>query len=392
MNQTYYRDTIAEIDLDAITHNVQQFRNRFPSSVRLMAVVKADAYGHGAVPVAKTALEAGATHLAVAFLDEALELRNAGIEAPILVLGYTPPEAVAEAVRRDVTLTVYSDAVVDEVASQAARLGRKVPVHVKVDTGMGRLGLFEDEVLPFLHRIGRYDTIEVEGLFTHFATADEVDKSYTEWQHEQLERIITRLQSEGIKIPLVHCANSATAIDLPAYAHQLVRLGISMYGYYPSDEVNREVVDLRPALTLKTKIVHLKRPPAGMGVSYGKTYVTDGTRWIATIPVGYADGFNRLLSNRGEALVNGRRVPIVGRICMDQTMLDVTEAMPVKVGDEVVLYGKQGNERITVDEVAEALGTISYEVTCMIGYRVPRVYKKGGRIISVVNRLGQANF
>ncbi|MDN4594610.1 alanine racemase [Polycladomyces subterraneus] len=392
MNQTYFRDTIAEIDLDAITHNVQQFRNRFPSSVKLMAVVKADAYGHGAVPVAKTALEAGATHLAVAFLDEALELRNAGIEAPILVLGYTPPAAVAEAVRRDVTLTVYTEEVVDEVASQAARLGHKVPVHVKVDTGMGRLGLFEDEVLPFLHRIGRYDSIEVEGLFTHFATADEMDKSYTKWQHEQLERIIVRLQSEGIKIPLVHCANSATAIDLPAYAHQLVRLGISMYGYYPSAEVNREAVDLRPALTLKTKIVHLKRPPAGMGVSYGKTFVSDGTRWIATIPVGYADGFNRLLSNRGEALVNGRRVPIVGRICMDQTMLDVTEAMPVKVGDEVVLYGMQGKERITVDEVAEALGTISYEVTCMIGYRVPRVYKKGGRIIGVVNRLGQANF
>lgn len=388
-DENYYRDTIAEIDLDAITHNIQQFRKRLPPSVRLMAVVKANAYGHGAVPVAKTALKAGVTHLAVAILDEALELRNAGITAPILVLGYTPPEAVAEAVHHNVTLTVYSEAVVNEVASQAARLGRRVPVHVKVDTGMGRLGLFEEEVLPFLRSIRRHAFIEVEGLFTHFATADEADKSYAEWQHEQLERIIGRLQSEGIQIPLIHCSNSAAAIDLPSYNHHMVRLGISMYGYYPSTEVNREAVDLRPALTLKTRIVHLKRPPAGMGISYGKTFVTDGTRWIATIPIGYADGFSRSLSNRGEALVNGRRVPIVGKICMDQTMLDVTEAMPVKVGEEVVLYGAQGKERITVDEVAEAMGTISYEVTCLVGYRVPRVYKKGGRIIGVVNRLRQ---
>lgn len=383
----YYRDTVAEVDLDAIRHNVRQFRRHLPKSVRLMAVVKADAYGHGAVPVARAALSAGADSLAVAFLDEALELRAAGVSAPILVMGYTPPRAVGEAVRNDVTLTVYSEEVVEALGCQVAREGRSVDVHVKVDTGMGRIGLLEEDFPAFLRHFARFPRLRIGGVYTHFACADEPDKGYTHFQHRRLLRFLDQLREAGMDTPLVHCSNSAAAIALPEYRHALVRIGIGMYGYYPSEELNRRVIRLKPALTLKTRIVRLKRPPKGTGISYGKTVTVDGSRWIATIPVGYADGLSRRLSNRGSALVKGRRVPIVGRVCMDQTMLDVTEAMPVSVGDEVVLYGRQGDEVICVDEVARLLDTISYEVTCAVGWRVPRVYLEGGKPVEVINRL-----
>ncbi len=383
----YYRDTVAEVDLDAIRHNVRQFRRHLPESVRLMAVVKADAYGHGAVPAARAALSAGADSLAVAFLDEALELRAAGVSAPILVMGYTPPRAVGEAVRNDVTLTVYSEEVVEALGCQVAREGRSVDVHVKVDTGMGRIGLLEEDFPAFLRHFARFPRLRIGGVYTHFACADEPDKGYTHFQHRCLLRFLDQLREAGMDTPLVHCSNSAAAIALPEYRHALVRIGIGMYGYYPSEELNRRVIRLKPALTLKTRIVRLKRPPKGTGISYGKTVTVDGSRWIATIPVGYADGLSRRLSNRGSALVKGRRVPIVGRVCMDQTMLDVTEAMPVSVGDEVVLYGRQGDEVICVDEVARLLDTISYEVTCAVGWRVPRVYLEGGKPVEVINRL-----
>ncbi len=383
----YYRDTVAEVDLDAIRHNVRQFRRHLPESVRLMAVVKADAYGHGAVPAARAALSAGADSLAVAFLDEALELRAAGVSAPILVMGYTSPRAVGEAVRNDVTLTVYSEEVVEALGCQVAREGRSVDVHVKVDTGMGRIGLLEEDFPAFLRHFARFPRLRIGGVYTHFACADEPDKGYTHFQHRRLLRFLDQLREAGMDTPLVHCSNSAAAIALPEYRHALVRIGIGMYGYYPSEELNRRVIRLKPALTLKTRIVRLKRPPKGTGISYGKTVTVDGSRWIATIPVGYADGLSRRLSNRGSALVKGRRVPIVGRVCMDQTMLDVTEAMPVSVGDEVVLYGRQGDEVICVDEVARLLDTISYEVTCAVGWRVPRVYLEGGKPVEVINRL-----
>ncbi len=383
----YYRDTVAEVDLDAIRHNVRQFRRHLPESVRLMAVVKADAYGHGAVPAARAALSAGADSLAVAFLDEALELRAAGVSAPILVMGYTSPRAVGEAVRNDVTLTVYSEEVVEALGCQVAREGRSVDVHVKVDTGMGRIGLLEEDFPAFLRHFARFPRLRIGGVYTHFACADEPDKGYTHFQHRCLLRFLDQLREAGMDTPLVHCSNSAAAIALPEYRHALVRIGIGMYGYYPSEELNRRVIRLKPALTLKTRIVRLKRPPKGTGISYGKTVTVDGSRWIATIPVGYADGLSRRLSNRGSALVKGRRVPIVGRVCMDQTMLDVTEAMPVSVGDEVVLYGRQGDEVICVDEVARLLDTISYEVTCAVGWRVPRVYLEGGKPVEVINRL-----
>ncbi|PTX58886.1 alanine racemase [Melghirimyces profundicolus] len=386
-NHDYYRDTLAVVDLDAIGHNVAEFRRRLPRSCRLMAAVKADAYGHGAVPVAREALSGGATDLAVAFLDEALELRQAGITAPILVLGHTPGRGVKKALEQDIALTVFDGESAEEIARKAAEAGRKIRVHVKVDTGMGRLGMWEDEAVSFLFRWSRDPRVEIEGIYTHFATADEEDKEYAIAQHERLLRVLAQLEDGGVRIPIVHCSNSAAAIEMPDWSHGMIRLGISMYGYYPSEVVNREAVRLRPALTLKTRIVQLKRPPAGTGISYGKTAVVNGRQWIATIPIGYADGYSRLLSNKGTALVRGKKVPVIGRVCMDQTMLDVTSAMPVEAGDEVVLYGRQGAEMVHVDEVARLLGTISYEITCKISRRIPRVYVKAGRVVDFHNRL-----
>ncbi|SEN38894.1 alanine racemase [Lihuaxuella thermophila] len=376
-----------EIDLDAVMHNVREFRKHLPVKTQIMAVVKADAYGHGAVPVAQAALEAGAVYLGVAFVDEGIQLRNAGIEAPILVLGYTPPYAARDAIRHRLTITVYSEESLQAVENEAARLGMEAKVHVKVDTGMGRIGLAPEEAAAFVRRALSLPHVQVEGIFTHFATADERDKSYTRFQEERFAGVIRELKKEGIELPLIHIANSAGAIELPDRVYDMVRIGISLYGYYPSAEVNQRAVELKPALTFKTKIVHLKQSPPGTGISYGKTYTTSGTEWIATIPVGYADGFSRRLSNQGHALVRGVKVPVVGRVTMDQVMLDVGDAMPVQVGDEVVLYGEQGRERISVEEVAGLLGTISYEVTCMLGRRIPRIYLKNGQPVTIVNHL-----
>ncbi|WP_425484613.1 alanine racemase [Kroppenstedtia pulmonis] len=387
--EPYYRDTTAEVDLDAIAHNVKEFRVRLSPHVRLMAAVKANAYGHGAVPVSRAALQAGATDLAVAFLDEALELRHAGVTAPILVLGYTPTRGIKEAVQQGITLTVYDEESVREISQAGVEAGVTAKVHVKVDTGMGRLGLLEKEVVPFLEKVKAVSGVEAEGLYTHFATADSADKAYCIQQHDALMRVVEQAREKGINPPLIHCSNSAASIDCPEYAHSMIRLGISMYGYYPSSEVNHRRVQLRPALTLKSRIVHLKCPPEGTGISYGKTVTVSGSQWVATLPVGYADGLSRALSNRGFALVHGKRVPIMGRICMDQTMLDVTSAMPVKVGDEVVLYGSQDQETIHVDEVASLLGTISYEVTCMLDRRVPRLYTRSGIVVGRSNPLSR---
>ncbi|PTM53304.1 alanine racemase [Desmospora activa DSM 45169] len=382
-----YRDTMVEVDLDAIAHNVQQFLQWLTPGVRLMAAVKGDAYGHGAIPVAQAAVKAGATDLAVAFLDEAEELREAGIQAPILILGHTPQRGLQRAMELDVALTVSDGETIVAIADAARQSGQTARVHVKVDTGMGRLGVQPDEAVALIRQWHNQPGVVIEGLFSHFATADEADKSYARQQHRRLSAVVERLGAEGIQIPLVHCANSAATIDLPEYAHAMVRVGISMYGYYPSPDVNPDAVKLQPALTLKTRITRLARPQAGTGISYGKTRVVDGTRWIATVPIGYADGYSRALSNKGTAIVRGRRVPVIGRVCMDQTMLDVTDAMPVQVGDEVVLYGQQQQEVVTVDEVADLLGTISYEVTCMLDRRIPRIYTRSGKRVHIRNLL-----
>jgi len=382
----YNRLTWAEISLGAVRHNVSEFRRVLPPNIKIMAVVKANAYGHGAVEVAGEAIRAGAEWLGVALMDEALQLRKAGIEAPILVMGYTPPEAVPLARDYNVALTVYSEEML-EALSAAGDGSRPIAVHVKLDTGMGRIGLVgERDAIRFIDRLLATPGVRVEGLFTHYACADEADKSYTLEQHRRFQNIVGHYRARGVEFDLLHAGNSATGIDNPELTGNMLRLGISLYGFYPSEEVNRTRVNLRPVMSLKTKIVMIKTLPAGSGISYGAVYRTRGEETIATIPIGYADGYSRLLSGKAQALVRGVRVPVVGRICMDQCMLNVTGVPGASVGDEVILIGESGGETISAEELARLMGTIHYEVTCMVSARVPRVYlRKDGSVDHIVN-------
>jgi alanine racemase len=388
----YYRPTVAEISLDAIYHNIGAFREHLAAGTKLLASVKANAYGHGAVEIARRAVLAGVDYLGVAFLDEALQLRAAGITSPILVLGYTPPEGYSLARDHAITVTVYRDLMLDEIAKLPFN-GKRLLVHVKIDSGMGRLGLLPgNEAESFLERAFKIPQLDVEGLYTHFARADETDKGYTLKQVERFAGVVDYVRRSGMMIPIIHSGNSATGIDLPEQTGGMLRLGISMYGLYPSDEVDTGTVKLEPALTLKTAIVHVKSLEAGEGISYGTRYFTAGPERIGTLPIGYADGFSRLLSGKAEVLVRGRKVPVIGTICMDQCMirLDGAEAdgdTQIDPGEEVVLIGRQGDARITAEEVASRLGTLNYELTCMLAARVPRVYRGNGGIVSVVNPL-----
>ncbi|WNR43869.1 alanine racemase [Paenibacillus roseipurpureus] len=388
----FYRPTWVEISLDALRSNIEQFQKVLPAGMKQMAVVKADAYGHGAVEVSKEVLAAGVDYLGVAFFDEALELRNAGITAPILVLGYTPPEGINRARALDVTIAVYSRDVLEALKEQSRKpenaTQKKLKIHIKLDTGMGRLGLHtEADAIPFIEEALTLPNVEVEGLFTHYANADEVDKTYTLEQYARFERIVSYFTDQGVAFPYIHAGNSAAAIDLPGLTYSMVRLGISMYGLYPSKDVDQSKIELKPVLSLKTGIVHLKTLPAGSGVSYGTIYHTKGDERIGTLPIGYADGYSRMLSGKAEVLVRGKRVPIVGRICMDQCMINVTDVPDVQALDEVVLIGEQEGERISAEDVADQLGTINYEIICMISHRVARVYVRNGERVEALNPL-----
>lgn len=384
---TFYRPTWVEVSLDALHHNVSSFRKLLPETMSLMAVVKADAYGHGAVEVVKEAFEAGADYAGVAFLDEAIELRHAGITVPILVLGYTPPEAIHAALEHDITLTVFSEEVL-HAAAKTANAHQQLKIHVKLDTGMGRLGLADPEqAIAFIEEARSLSNVVVEGVYTHFASADERTKDYTLMQHRRFESVISYFEQKNIRFPYVHTGNSAAAIDSPELSYNMVRLGISMYGLYPSEEVQRERIELQPVMSLVTRPVMIKRVPPNTGISYGVTYRTQGEETIATLPVGYADGYSRMLSGHVETLVQGQRVPVIGRICMDQCMIQVTGLTDLTLEDEVVLMGRQGTETISAEELAERLGTINYEITCMISHRVPRVYVRNGQRVKVSNPL-----
>jgi alanine racemase len=385
---SFYRPTWVEISLDALRHNLLAFRRLIPTGMNMMAVVKADAYGHGAIDVAKEAVSCGAKYLAVAFLDEALELRRAGILAPILVLGYTSAQGIKLAMEYDITLNVYSSDVLEAIAREV-NLDHPLKIHIKLDTGMGRLGLHrEDEAIDFIEQALSISGVDVEGLFTHFACADEPQNSYTVEQHQRFDRIVQYFAQKGVQFAYIHTGNSATAIEFPELTYNMVRLGISMYGLYPSTEVNRGKIELQPVMSLKTRIVMVKTMPAHAGISYGSIYHTQQEEErIATLPVGYADGYSRMLTGKAEALVRGRKVPVVGTICMDQCMLNVTELPDVGMEDEVVLFGRQGDQTITADDLALQLGTIHYEITCMISHRVPRVYVREGKIHNTVNPL-----
>jgi alanine racemase len=365
------RPTWVDIDLEAIAVNVRHVKALVGPSVELLAVVKANAYGHGAPQVAHTAINSGATYCGVASLNEAVALRAAGVDAPILILGYTPAWLAREALLQDVTVTLYDPDVARAFSRAAVDLRRRARAHVKVDTGMGRLGLLPDRVLPFVREVGRLPGLALEGIFTHFSVADAEDLDYTRWQLARFQGVLERLAEAGVAWRYVHAANSAALLRLPAARFDMVRLGIAMYGLPPAPQVPLPA-GFRPAMSWRTTVAQVKTLPPGSYVSYGNTYRTAGAETIAVIPVGYADGFRRAPTRWREVLVRGRRAPIVGRVCMDQTMIRVDHVPGVRVGDEVVLIGAQGDDAITADEVADWLGTINYEVVSEILARVPR--------------------
>jgi len=390
--QAIYRPTLAEINLDHLRANYNAFREALPDHMKLLACVKANAYGHGAVEVARELQQLGAAYLSVAFLDEALELRQGGISGPILVLGYTPPEAVEIAYEYDVTITLFSSEVLQAIKALPVKPEKPLKVHIKIDSGMGRLGLLPGEdAISFIEEAFSLRQVVVEGMFTHFARADEENKDYTLGQYRRFRGVADALRDKGFHIPIIHTGNSAAAIDTPELSYNMVRVGIGLYGLYPSDEVNRKTVSLRPVMTLKTKLVYVKNLPPHSGISYGTKYVTEQEERIGTLPIGYADGFSRMLSGKAEVLIRGRRVPVVGNICMDQCMVSLKsfaeEAEQIKAGEEVVLIGQQSGEYITADELAAKLGTIHYEVVCMIAHRVPRLYIRDDIPVKTVNAL-----
>ncbi|MBI5957160.1 MAG: alanine racemase [Chloroflexi bacterium] len=368
--------TSVEVNLDAIAHNVRVLKQHIGPRVDLFAVVKANAYGHGATQVAQAALKHGAARLAVARAAEGIALREAGITAPILVMSYTPPGEVEAAVKNSLTLAVTEPAVADQISARGQALGVPAAVHLKVDTGMGRFGLLPQEVLPFAQHLTSLPALRIEGIFSHFATADSTDKTYTRQQFQTFQDVLAALSAAGITIPLRHIANSAAALDLPEMHLDAVRTGIAMYGLFPSDEI-LPAVSLQPALALKSHAARVRTLPAGSSISYGRTYITPRAMSVALIPVGYGDGYHRLNSNRGVVLINGQRAPIIGRVCMDQFVVDISHVGPVEVNAEVVLIGPQGAAQITAEEVARWAETINYEVTTSLLPRVPRFYTGG---------------
>ncbi|OGX42701.1 MAG: alanine racemase [Omnitrophica WOR_2 bacterium RIFCSPLOWO2_12_FULL_51_24] len=368
------RPTWTEIDLDAIVHNYHAIKARLSKKTSVLAVVKANAYGYGMVEVARRLQKEKVPYLGVASVDEGITLRRAGIKTPILVLSSVLPKEVEYALYYDLTLTVCDRDLAAAIDRTARKLKKQALVHVKIDTGMGRLGVWHDEAGRLIKDLLGFKNIVIEGIFTHFASADEEDIRYTGRQIENFKRLAAEMEISGIEIQYVHAANSAGAMLYKDSHFNMVRPGLMLYGLYPNRKL-ASVVKLKPALSLKTRIIYLKKTPPGRFISYGRTHMTETETVIATLPIGYADGLNRRLSNRAEMLVRGRRAPIVGRICMDHTMIDVGGIRGVKVGDEVTVIGSQKGEAITVEEVAELLETIPYEVVCWISAHVPRVYK-----------------
>ena len=379
-NNKYYR-VYAEINLDAIVKNVDNLMALTKENTGALAVVKADGYGHGDVAVAK-AVAQKVTGYAVATLDEAVNLRENGVKKPILVLGYVDPYEFDILVSHEITATVF-DVETAQLLADAARVQKKqAHCHIKVDTGMRRIGLEPDENgIAIVKQITALKELSADGIFTHFAASDETDKTSAEHQFKLFTDFTGRLEKEGINFTYRHCANSAAVIDMPQVDLDMVRLGIAMYGMYPSDEVKKEKVELFPALDLKSHITMVKEIPAGEKVSYGGTFTTTRTTKLATVSVGYGDGYPRALSSKGYVLVRGQKAPIVGRVCMDQMMVDVTDIENVTRADIVTLIGKDGDAEITVEEIAALAGTFNYEFVCDLGKRIPRSYYLNGEYI-----------
>jgi alanine racemase len=367
------RPTVAEIDLGALAFNYHQIQRRVPKGVSILGVVKANAYGHGAVPVALKLERLGVDYLGVAMAEEGIELRKGGVKVPILVMGGFFEEEADRVLAYGLTPVVFQKDSLSVLSKAAEKQHRKAKIHLKADTGMGRLGVPVDFWTEFLREVKQFPGIEVEGVLSHFSMTEEGEEPFTACQWSAFQNALAMTREAGISFKYLHIANSANLTAYPSYCGNLVRPGIMLYGAYPSPTL-KESIPLKPVMTLKTQIHFLKSLPPGTRISYGGTFTTKRGSLIATLPIGYADGYSYGLSNRGEVLVRRKRAPVVGRVCMDYTLVDVTDVPRVSVGDEVILMGKQGRERITADEIAEKTHSISYEVLCLVGRRVPRIY------------------
>lgn len=369
-----YHRSFVRISLDAIRANFDSLKKLLSPETKTMAIIKANAYGHGAVRVARE-LENKADYFAVAAMEEAMELRESGIKTPILILAYTSPCQYETLINNGITATVYNYEDAKMLSVTAQKLGKNAVVHIGVDTGMSRIGFADtEESAKTIESIASLPFIEIEGIFTHFACADSADKTSALTQKKRFDNFISLLESKKISIPLKHACNTAAIIDFDCH-YDMVRMGIALYGLYPSDEVDTKKVSLTPAMEVISHVIHIKEVEAGVGISYGHTYVTPEKRRIATVCIGYADGFDRAFSNRGYVLINGKKAPITGRVCMDMIMVDVTDIDDVRVGDDAVIMGRSGNAEITAEELAAMCGTINYEVICTFMPRVTRLYE-----------------
>lgn len=370
--------TWAEINLDNIEFNLNNIKKLLNEDTKICTVLKANAYGHGSVQVAKFLENKSVDYFAVARLEEAIELRQNNIKKPILCLGFVPEESLEYAIENNITLTIYSLEMAEKLNDISKKIGIKAYIHIKIDTGMSRIGFkVNDESIETISQISNLENLYIEGIYTHFAKADELDKEFTNKQVEKFKFITEAVEKKGINIPIKHVSNSAAIMDLPDLNFNMVRCGIVLYGYYPSEEVIKERLTLKPAMTLKTKISHIKELEEFTGISYGLTYKTNNSEKIATIPIGYADGFTRMQKNP-KVSIKGEVFDIVGRICMDQCMVKIDKDIDIKIGDEVIIFG-EGNRK--VEDIAKDLGTINYEIVCMVSRRVDRVYKEGNVIL-----------
>ena len=380
--------TWAEIDLDAIAHNMREIRKITSPDAQIMAVVKADGYGCGFYETTKVLLENGADRLAVAILQEGKQLRKRGIDVPILILGASFEHDIEDIIESDITPNVCSFEFAKAISEVSERKQKTTKIHIKLDTGMSRVGFLisdnNEKVIREIEKISQLPYIEIEGIFSHFSTSDEADDSYTRLQFKRFMEVCNELKNIGINIPIKHICNSAGVMMYPEMHLDMVRPGVILYGMYPSEEVDKSRLNLIPAMTVKSKITFVKEVEAGRGVSYGKEYITDGTTKIATVPIGYADGYLRKIAKCGKMIVNGVKVPIIGRICMDQCMINVSNVHNIERGDEAIIFGREG---ITIDDLAKWLDTINYEISCVIGKRIPRIYIKDGKAVKVLNYL-----
>lgn len=384
----FYHRVYAEINLDNIISNYKKIKELVGNGKKVIGVLKADGYGHGAIPIAKELQKEGIDGFAVAVLQEAITLRKYGIETELIVLGYTTDYEYSDLIKYDITQSVFKYSMAEEISKVAKKTGKTAKIHIKVDTGMGRIGFLpNNDSIDEIVKITKLPNIKIEGIFTHFSKADEKCKKYTNMQLDEFKGFIKELNKNNVYIPVKHAANSAGIIDIEEARFDIVRAGIALYGLYPSQDVNKNQLKLNPSLSLISNVIYIKEVEAGTYISYGGTYRTYKKSVIATIPVGYGDGYPRSLSSKGRVLINGQYAPIVGRICMDQFMVDVTHIDNVKEGDEVVLIGKQKDNSIEVEEIAEIMGTINYEVVCQLGKRIPRIYLKDGKPVYSIDYL-----